>query len=547
MVYDLLDLKIDFRKAIIDNYNLKDGLYVKIDKEVEFFRFKNNKKENDKSLCLFDLGGNPKPQEFSWFARRDYLSNYLESNKAIDPPKKKIHNNNYLTLFAKVKEFNDENKEHFIQKLYENLKTFESFKDKEKKVIKSYENYILNPDRINDIKEKKHKFLDVFEEVKQKIKDLGLKDNEYVRIYFDEDLEKYEQESKLYYLMKIYNKIETTREIEDKIYGLSNFNMGLNQKKPFLEHKTRGFSLPFMVNEEIFEIKELFDYLKTQRDIPIISPTKEKPGLFLKKHSSNDQAEITDFDILVLSNELKKPFILKNYLEITKEKEILRDRKAFSNEELFMLIDEVFYNGQLKNNLFDDVYSKLPNRFQNLIYLTRDIAKNILKGVVNLKTLNKFAFDFVDYYVRNGNFFKAKEVVNFYLSVKEYEGESMGIKQKLNELEKKVENLEELNDEEFFILSGQVIMYLLNKSKKSDKKADMIEPFLRAGKSKKLKQEIETLYFKYKHEIPLNFKKLNNAIALIMAYDEDIRTSEYKDKLLLGLLSENIFFRKDDK
>jgi CRISPR-associated protein Csh1 len=90
-------------------------------------------------------------------------------------------------------------------------------------------------------------------------------------------------------------------------------------------------------------------------------------------------------------------------------------------------------------------------------------------------------------------------------------------------------------------------MYLLNKSKKSDKKADMIEPFLRAGKSKKLKQEIETLYFKYKHEIPLNFKKLNNAIALIMAYDEDIKTSEYKDKLLLGLLSENIFFRKDDK
>ena len=153
----------------------------------------------------------------------------------------------------------------------------------------------------------------------------------------------------------------------------------------------------------------------------------------------------------------------------------------------------------------------------------------------------------MDYYVRNGNFFKAKEVVNFYLSVKEYEGESMGIKQKLNELEEKIENLEELNDEEFFMLNGQVIMYLLNKSKKSDKKADMIEPFLRAGKSKKLKQEIETLYFKYKHEIPLNFKKLNNAIALIMAYDKDIRTSEYKDKLLLGLLSENIFFRKDDK
>ena len=227
-------LNIDFKKAIADNYTLKDGLYVRIGKKSEFFRFKNSKKEDDKSLCFFDLEGNPKPQEFSWFARRDYLSNYLESNKAIDPPKKKIHNNNYLTLFVKVKEFNDENKEHFIQKLFENLKTFKSFKDKERKVIKSYEDYILNPERINDIEEKKQKFLDVFDEIKQKIKDLNLKENEYVRIYFDENLEKYEKESKLYYLMKIYNKIETTREIDGKIYGLSNFNMGLNQKKPYL-------------------------------------------------------------------------------------------------------------------------------------------------------------------------------------------------------------------------------------------------------------------------------------------------------------------------
>jgi len=102
-----------------------------------------------------------------------------------------------------------------------------------------------------------------------------------------------------------------------------------------------------------------------------------------------------------------------------------------------------------------------------------------------------------------------------------------------------------LNENEFFILSGQIIKYLLDKSKKSDKRADMIEPFLRARKVKKLKNEIETLFFTYKHEIALNFKKFNNALALLESFEGNSKVA--KDKLLVGLLSDNIFYRKDEK
>jgi len=325
--------------------------------------------------------------------------------------------------------------------------------------------------------------------------------------------------------------------------------MWLNSKKPYLEHKTRGFYLPFLIKkDEVFEVKEFFDFLKQYRSYEIIKePQKDKNGVYVLKYSNNDQAEITDFDILVLGNELKKPFICKNYLNIKKDGQIIKDRKIFNTNELFMLLNDVLYNGQLKNNLYDDVYSKLPNRFQQLIYLTRDIAKNIKKGVVDLKKLNKFSFDFVDYYLRKGNIFKAKEIMNFYFSVKEYEGESMNILKTLDEIEDKVLNLNELNDDEFFILAGQVIKYLLDKSKKSEKTADMIEPFLRANNSKKLKNEIEGLYFKYKHAIPLNFQKLNNGVALLMAFEKDLKLKDYKDKLLLGILSENIFYKKDEK
>ena len=160
-----------------------------------------------------------------------------------------------------------------------------------------------------------------------------------------------------------------------------------------------------------------------------------------------------------------------------------------------------------------------------------------------LKVNKKFANEFVILYLRKGDLFKAKDVLNLKLSLLEYEGEKMDIKKSLENLEKKINSLEELNDEEFFLLSGQIIRYLLNQSEKSDKKADMMEPFLRAGKSKTLKQEIEVLYFNYKHKIPLNFPKLNNALSLVMAFDKDVKTSKFKDKLLVGILSDNIFYK----
>jgi len=238
---------------------------------------------------------------------------------------------------------------------------------------------------------------------------------------------------------------------------------------------------------------------------------------------------------------LTKPFILKNYIFKSKEDEKIEDFYS-----LFKRVDDIFYIGSLENNLFGDVYSKLPQTLQNLVYLTRDAMIALKKGEIKplLKVNRKFADDFIIYHLRQNKEERAKEALNLKLSLLKYEGDEMDIKKSLQNIEQKIEELEELTSEEFFILSGQIIKYLLEKSKKSDKKADMIEPFLRAGKSRKLKQEIETLFFTYKHEIRLNFKKFNNALALVESYEENEKVQ--KDKLLVGILSENIFYKKGD-
>ena len=540
MIVDTIEsLNIDFQKAIIDNYQLKDGLYVRISKKTEYFIYKRPKgKDTARDVGLKDLDGSIKTSEYDWFAKRDYLSVYLNSNKAIDPPKKKIHNNNYLTLFVKAKEFNEENREYFANKLYNNLKDFSGFRKKEEQeVIKSFHNYIFDEQRQKDIELKKKKLLEFFDDILDHKKEI--KEGEYIRIFFDEDLKKYENEAGIYFALKIYNKIETIKNIDSEIYGLSDFNMGLNAKKPYLEHKTRGFSLPFMVKkDEIFHIKELFDFLKYQKNFLETQPTRHKNGLFIVKHSNNDQAEIIDFDIVVNDRKLINPFVLKNYAFKHKE-----DEKIEDSFMLFKKVDDIFYNGHLESNLFGDVYSKLPQSLQNLIYLTRDAVIALKKGEIKpfLKINKKYADDFIIYLLKQNKEYKAREALNLKLSLLEYEGEKMNIKQSLERIEEKINELEKLTNEEFFILSGQIIKYLLEKSKKSDKRADMIEPFLRAGKSKKLKQEIETLFFTYKHEIPLNFKKFNNALALTESCE--INEKVKKDKLLIGILSENIFYR----
>ncbi len=197
MIREIVDnLDIDLKKAIIDNYQLKDGLYIRVGKSVEYFIYKKPKgKDFNKEVALKDIDGNIRANEYEWFARRDYVSVYLNSNKAIDPPKKKIHNNNYLTLFVKAKEFNEDNKIHFIEKLYENLKDFKSFTKKEEvEVIKSFNEYIFDKNRQKDIEQKKQKFLDIFDDILEHKKEI--KESEYIKIFFDEDFKEFKRVAK---------------------------------------------------------------------------------------------------------------------------------------------------------------------------------------------------------------------------------------------------------------------------------------------------------------------------------------------------------------
>ncbi|MDR0580183.1 MAG: hypothetical protein LBG21_06235 [Campylobacteraceae bacterium] len=86
MIYDILEVfnkkyEKEGEKLILDSYALKDGLYVKINKDdtLEFYELKTVKKDK----FFSDLDGMQNSDMEEWFIKRDYYSSYINSNKSL--------------------------------------------------------------------------------------------------------------------------------------------------------------------------------------------------------------------------------------------------------------------------------------------------------------------------------------------------------------------------------------------------------------------------------------------------------------------------------
>jgi CRISPR-associated protein Csh1 len=562
MIYDLLDV---FNKKyeeygdelILGNYQLKDGLHViiKENDEFEYYIYQFDKKIEDKSLSLKDLKNDRRKDKYYDLAQKDYYSSYLNSNKAFFD--KKIHNVNYLSFFVKVESFisKDEKKLldfDIIKKHFESFIDYSKFtKKEEKEILVNYKDRFSDENRKQQILKNYQIVADNIQNFVEIAKENGV--SNYIKVFFEAPMENYQEESNIYYSIKIFNDISYSVNVENKVFGLSDLNMGLNAKKPFLEHKTKTFIdkktiAPFMIEQnDVLHAKKFFDWLKYQKYQDKYPNGKQ----FFLNRDYKEKDLITDYDYLPVEiDKFNAPFQIINYLQI-------KDRKDIKIDELWQLeniVDEVLYNKQLKINYFNDeikVSSFISKKLQQLIYETKYAMLNYFKKYDDrefYQVIKRYGLDFVTEHVRNNREYKAKESLNLLFTLKEQQGvENMDIKKMQEKMIQKLEisDYENLTGEEFFYLCGQVAKYLLSKSKSGKKDADMLEPFLRVKNIKKLKDEIKFTFFKYKHEIGLNQTKFNNAMSLITAYEGSEKIEN--DSFLIGLLSQNIFYMKKEE
>lgn len=556
---------------ITDDYTLAPGDYARFTLEdtyetLEFFKVdKNTDKEQD---------------DYKYFAKLDLMSTLISMNKPIDS-KKVIHSNNIYAFFIKKDNLDPKNgklNNDIIDEYYNTLKN-PSLKYKNKR--KSMELYLEMEevygkpnieliDKINFwIKE------NIFNMEKQ-----FSSEKTYLKLFYDTSLENYKAESEKYILPNIYNNADYNVKINGKVYGLPDFNMGLNSKKPYLENKTRKSKLPVLISrDKIIIQKKLFDYLmnNSAQGKNYLYIDKEIEGVSLKDNNKNSfqgyflrvtkgkEVQIEDSDSITRYN--------YNFINSIKVIPILedgvgKDFKLLKGQlknigELKVVIDEIFFHKCLNSNLFTEAKKINVNNStlkKILIQSRYGFYTWFYKGDDSIvrSFWNKITKELLYNSMCEGNTNSAINQFNLRHALLDYfenrdGGESMAntmrnirkkVYEKINIIKDEEYKVEIDDDKEYYFCIGQLMRYFYAINKSNSKNYSFLRPLLVANDDKFMKEQLKRLFIKYSYAI-LGSIRFNNMYYMVTAYESKATVDQ--DAFMAGFLCPNLILKKQEE
>lgn len=561
-------------RLLLDSYLPTEGTYIIVTEENSSFVIKD---ENVIEVKYDKKTKEPmnSESELNKIRAKDYYSRLISTDKPIDK-KKKIHSNNYLSLWIKKESFSDKIEvkkrvtNEIIEGYYQVLENpYLKYKDKNSKMIyKSIEDELgeVNSEIIKKIK------VWVIENIFELAKKYSGKN--YLKIFFDYPIEDYIRENKRYIIPNIYNKNDYNFKIGDVVYGLPNDNMGLNSKKPYLENKTRKIRIPSLVNtEDVLIQRKFFDYLMnfaTEGNVNIyiddkIQPRKNgelPPNEFygnLLRIKKDKELEIIAFDKIVgYKEELTKKVDYKNLLGVNiiiNEDEV--NYGEYGDKKIIQkLINEVFFSKYLINNYFTeakDISLKNSNVKKNLLIAREGIFNWLYKGQHNgiNKLLDKVSMNLIKGSLELGNTNKANKQFNLRWALKGYfeGGKDMAIiiKDIKDILRIKMNAKEDVyieNDDEYCFAIGQLAYYFIKQSKAYKKPQFLINNLVNTKNNDLVKKNLKQLYKKYNYKEEMNTLRVRNLYSMILGYELDGNLND--DMILAGFLSNSLFYENKE-
>ena len=565
-------------QMIIDNYIPKDGIYYiykKIgngfEQTTEPITIKYDKKQN------ILLGR--EHSQFHNVCQWDYYSKIIDTNKCI--VNKKIHSNNYLSFFVKQENvLNNEITDDMIEKYFDILANpyLKYTKAKQKEIYDATSANIrkLDPCEIQQI-------ADFIKEELPRIKESLKNPKEYLKIFIEAPIEDYQAEGKRYLIPNIYNSADYNVNINGKIYGLPNDNMGLNSKKPYLENKTRKVRVPYLIDSEhVYRQKLLFDYLATlatkgtynvffsidpmayQRITAIRDDGMlEEPfcGIYLRLQVGKALEIIHTDHITQYEPKLKRPFELHNVLDV----DYLEDENSSkfygeitSVKEMKDLLNTVLYNKFLSSHFFtkpEDIPVKGTVLKQNIVYSRDRVFAWLYKSdETSVDTvMERVTKRMIESNISDGYLKKASHQFNLRCSLQEYfhKGErSMAdvmiqIRETLKD--KIISEVDEAiqSDEEYYFAVGQLVNYFISLSKTKKKMHSLANPFFNAKKDSILKTKLEHCFKQYNYAIATNRVRFNKLYSMVASYQPDgVVLSDY---MIAGYLTKCFIFYKSNE
>lgn len=586
---------------ILDEYIPADGSYIIVDAEGKIKNYQDiklDKKKRGTSEAVV------KGSYFKEICFYDYHSKLISMNKPMDS-KKVIHSNNYLSFAVKKESITSKLTETIIDNYYDTLKNpLEAKYKKSKEASKIYQKFEEEYAPVNiEILEKCRSWIKQHIFSIDKLINIDLKKKDYLKIFFEvfeadeEDNKKnrelFIQEDNRYIFPSIYNNNDYNVEINGKIQGIPDNNMGMNAKKPFLAIKTRKTPAAYLVdiNKAILQ-KQFFEYLMNFAANGKNNIYIDTKNYRIKAYS--DQDERDDFDemasgyylriqkgkeleiqiqdnIVDYQNRLKTNFEYMKFISIDikgdKLPEFAKKYGVYDKRtSIGTLINEIFFSKFLRTNYFidaNDMSIKDSVLRQNIIMYRNIIFDWVYKGIDNnfSKAEEKFALDLIKNSIRNEDKYnlRPKSQLNLHWSLKDYflkmkkeqGGETMAdIATKIRtSVKDKVMSKEEVvmpsDDKEYYYAVGQLLSYFIFKSRAGKRMQSMINPVLNAKRDNIIKMRLFQLYKKYNYDISIHNYNMKKLYAMILGYKPQNKVNQ--EMILFGYLDENILLKSNAK
>ncbi|MFM9949679.1 MAG: hypothetical protein ACKV1O_17210 [Saprospiraceae bacterium] len=524
----------------------------------------------------------------------------VNTNKCFDTPEKAIHScSPYLVAFKKdsiAKQGKGDGLAIRLNRYF--TRAAELVSEEEKGRIEVFKNTLNSDEKLNALLNSVPEF--------DKIKE-----GEYIVIFLDEPIEKYQVAHDKYLQDKLFNTNEhnTVNDAGETI-GTNDFFNGFNVKKPFLLHQSASFSLPGRITAA--EAKALYDFKEIIGRSPRILP--QPLPIFIYKDELNkavslfredadaetkktytqifdelynkrkvdlanfyllffSRGEIKDFDFVSrFEYELKDKN--GNYWEVEDLFEY-KDSHNFKIENVFelqpKLMVDLFNNalivrtkiGDLQFRWFDDIDAqycksdktyllvlKYRKAFYDFIYKSRRqaITQTMFEDILLTGILEDIRLDKVKDN-RNSEFFNIRKKLNILFSLhKNFQpyhenplfmaNQTIQLREFMAELARGEGHIQ--SDEQFAFAIGQVVHYILSKSKSEDRSYKRLEPFLQQTAAEQLRQAMVRIFNTYKHE-PFS-RRFRHPFAEVMAYDTKRNMRELLPMMLAGYFSKNQLF-----
>lgn len=575
--------KEGLERLILDSYIPADGTYVIVREEEGGWQVKGDAAVIKYDKASKELQGQTH-SDFELLKKFDYYGKLIDIQKPIDP-KKVIQSNQYCAFAIKKESLSNKKLTYeIIDRYYQILLHLnEKYnKAKAKQIYQKVEEMLPSMD------------VEKLEKVRQWVKEnifslekfkIPIEGRDYLKIFFQfgeeaEAVELFENEGKRYLLPNIYNSNDYNVFLDDMVYGVPNYNMGLNAKKPFLEHTTRGVKVPYLVSyEQIEKQKVFYDYLynlaaagkvnlyvntNTGEFLPCENgetPDEKIDGYFFRLKKGKE-VEIHEMDCISgFSPFLKKRFHYEKIIDIDlnyEKEETPPYKKMRKRKELEKAVNQVLFSKYLRTNYFTDPgeLSIKDNTLKECILLSRKklfnwFGKGDSQGVESV--LDQVSFILIKNSFQKEHGRKAVHQFNMWISLKDYfaEGEEkMGqkiaeLKEVLREKINKNETEDFSDENEFYFAIGQVITYFLRQNKSGKKNYSLINPYLNAKEVTLLKRRLAIDFKKYNYMIEVRGKRFQNLLAMLMAYEPEGKVNQ--EMMLAGVMCNNLIFEKKEE